>query len=182
MSSKKYLSDYRIEETTDTKGRIRSEAVYIGGDYILSPPVSTGEKRLIICLSVLTWLAFIGALIPVTNAARLTHVMLPFVFSALSMYFVTGSAATLLSVKEIMIREKAEKIAKRLPPSSIITAILSLASLIALLVTAIISWDSIAASDIIFAVLVLVISLSSATIFYKCRKLKAKKVEPPESD
>ena len=70
MVSRKYLNDYRVEQKTDTDGKTRSEAVYIGGDFILSPSVTVKDKRLILCMSVLPWIAFICALLPVTASFR----------------------------------------------------------------------------------------------------------------
>lgn len=176
MISRKYLSDYRVEKVTDEKGRIRSEAIYIGGDYTFPHPIPRSDKVLILCLSIVSWFAFIGALIPVISLARRIHIMLPFIFSGLPLYLMTGTAISLLGVKEIMTRERAEVISKRLPPGALFSAVLSGGAAIALLVTAIIAWDDAVFNDFIFAVLAVVICAASAVAFAKCRKLKAMKV------
>jgi len=172
MVSRKYLKDYRIEEYIDANGRVRSEAVYIGGDYTLMPQVSTGDKRLILLLSVLSGSFYCGALLPVTRAARLTYVIMPLVLSALPIFLMISAAVSLLSVKEAMPRPKAEKISNRLPPSALITAILSGAAFFGLIITAAAAWDGVGAGDYIFSACSLAIFLAAATVFIKSRKLK----------
>lgn len=180
MVSRKYLVDYRLEETTGKNGRIKTTAVYIGGDFAFAQPVSRGEKWLLLSLSVLSWLAFVGALIPVTSAARITYVMLPFVLSALPMYLMTGAAASLLAANDVMTRESSDKISKRLPPGAITTTILSGVAVIAFLVSVIVSRDSVTAGDFVFGALSLLIAFMSAFVFYKSKKLKAVRIDSGE--
>ena len=182
MVSRKYLKDYRVVETIDAKGRVRSDAVYTGGDFTLSPSVGAGDKRIILCLSILSAVAFLGALIPVTHASRIIYVTLPFVFSALSMYMMIGAAVMLLRVEDVTTREKAEKTANRLPPSALVTAILSFASFAAGIGAVVVLRADVVTGDIIFIALSLVISVSSAVSFSKCRKIKAVRMdeESPE--
>ena len=173
MISRKYLDDYRVEQVTDTKGRVRSEAVYVGGDYYLLPQVIKGDRRLIFCLSVLIWPALIGAMVPITRAAGIMYVMLPFIFSMFPMFFVTGAAFSLLREEEVMRRESAEKIARRLPPCSFAVMALSGAAFLGVVITAVISWNGFVAWDILFTALCAAICAASAFMFIKCRKIKA---------
>ena len=178
MNAKKYLKDYRVEESVDERGRVIKEAVYIGGDYVFTPPVPTIDKRIIMCLSVLSCLAFVGALIPLTRAMQLVHVILPFTLSMISMYLMVGAAGSLLFVKEVMTHERAETISKRLPPTSLITAGLTAVAFVGFIVDLIASAGVTEAGDFIYAVLVFVVSFSSAVIYYKCRKMKVIKLDP----
>ena len=176
MVSRKYLNDYRVEEKTDTNGKVRSEAVYIGGDYILSPSVTAGDKRLILCMCALSWAAFVCALLPATSVARIPYVMFPFIFSALPLYLTSSAAVSLLGAQETMTRERSDKISKRLPPGALFTAILPGAAFVALPVSVAVTGNGIVAGDFIFAALLLVICFASALIFRKSRKIKAVKV------
>ena len=175
MFSNKYLKDYRVEEYIDEKGRTRKEAIYIGGDYSVSPPVSFRGKVLMVCLAALSLFAFLGALVPMINAARRSYIMLPFVVSALPMYFVIASTVSFLFSKEVMIRENAEKITRRLPPCAFFTLVLSGAAFLGTIISAAISWDSFIPGDFIFAALCLAVFAASSVIFIKCRKIKAVK-------
>ena len=172
MVSRKYLKDYRIEEHIDANGRVRSAAVYIGGDYTLIPKVSVADRRLILLLSVLSGSFYCGALIPVTRAARLTYVIMPLVISALPIFLMISAAISLLSVKEAMSRPKAEKISNRLPPAALTAALLSGAAFLGFIITTAASWDSAGAGDYIFSACSLALFLAAAIVFIKSRKLK----------
>ena len=173
MISRKYLKDYRIDEQIEANGRVRSRAVYIGGDYVISPTVTAGRKRLIVWLCALSGLSYIGALIPVTQASRLIYVMLPFAFSALPVFLMTGAALSLVRTLEPMTHSKARRISNRLPPCSLMASILSGSAILGIIVSAAISMDSFVPGDIVFTVLSLILFASSAIIFIKCCRLKA---------
>jgi len=173
MISKKYLKDYRIDEYIDANGRVKSEAVYIGGDYTLSPQVSAGDKRLVMLLSVLSGSFYCGALIPVTRAARVAYVVMPLALSALPIFLMARAALSLLTAKVAMPREKAEGITDRLPLCALMAAMLAAASFLSLIITAAASWDGAGAGDYIYAACSLALSLTAAAAFLKTRKLKA---------
>jgi len=181
MISRKRLKDYRIDEQINDKGHVRSAAVYIGADYTLSPPVLASGKRFLFRLSVLAGLLFVGALIPATRTARLMYIILPFTFSALPIFQMAGAAGSLLFAKDIMVRDRAEKISNRLPSCSLFTAILSGSAFSGLCITAAVSADGLITGDFIFGALSLALSLTATIIFIKCRHLKARRVEhdPP---
>lgn len=172
MISKKYLNDYRVEQTVDIKGRRRSEVIYIGGDHAVEPQVPTSDKRLVFCLSVLMWPAFLGALLPVTQAMPVAFIMLPFVCLMLPMYFMTGAAFSLFRENDIMKREKAEKIVKRLPPCAFLSLLLSGVSFLGTVVKALVSWKSFIPGDYVFTALAAAICAASAAAFIKCRNIK----------
>jgi len=171
MVSRKYLKDYRIDERIDANGRVRSEAVYIGGDYTLSPRVSAGDKRLLLLLSVLAGSFYCVAMVPVTRAARLAYVILPLAVSALPIFRMAWAAASLYGAKEAVSHEKADSISNRLPLSALVAAILSGASFIGLAATAA-SWDGAGTGDYIFGACSLALCLTAAAVFRKSRNLK----------
>ena len=173
MSFKKYLKDYRVDEYIDEKGRVKSKAVYIAGDYVLSPSISMGDKRLMLVFSILSWVALIGALIPNTLASRLLYVILPFIFSMFPLFLMTGSAISLISEGETMTRERAERISGRLPLSSLFTTILAGAAFLGLIVTAVPKWGAMLSGDLLFGALSLVIAAAASFVYSKCRRIKA---------
>jgi len=173
MVSRKYIKDYQLSEQVDVKGRVKSKAVYIGGEYTLSPPVSQGDKRLILILSVLSCLLYFIALIPITHAARLVYVILPFAFSILPIFLLTEKSVSLLREKETMTRRKAEKISNRLPSCSMIATILLVAAFLGFIITAAAAWKDFLAGDIIFGALSLILAVAMIIIYSKCFKLKA---------
>jgi len=171
--SRKYLKDYRLEEQIGGDGRTRTIAVYIGGDYRLFPDFREGEKRRILLLSVLSGFFYILALIPVTGAARLTYVILPFVCSMLPVSVMMVYAVSLYRIKGVMKRKQAEQIVNRLPAGAAAASILTAIAFIAFIITMIIKWESLVAGDIIFSVLAVLISTASAYVLIKCHNMKA---------
>jgi len=122
MSYRKYLSDYSVEDYVDEKGRTKKRAVYTGGDYILTPAISSMDKRLVLAASIIPWPAVIGALAPRTRASQLYYVILPFVLSMIPLFLMTWAAVLLIYEIEPMTRERADLIANRLPYSSFFAA------------------------------------------------------------
>jgi len=177
--SKKYLRDYRLEEQLGDDGCVKKIAVYIGGDYRISPDFRDGEKRLILLLSMLSGLFYILALIPVTGAARLTYVILPFVCSMLPVAITMIYAVSLYRIKEVMKRKQAEQLANRLPAGAAAASILTAIALIAFIITLIITRAQLIAGDIIFSILSALITAVSAYILIKCRNMKAIALSAP---
>jgi len=179
MSYKKFLSDYRIEEFFDEKGRKKSKAVYTGDYYVFSPAVSIRDKRLIMISSILCWIALIGALALLTSVSRVRYVMTPSIISVLPLFLMTVSAGTLLLEGERMKREKADRVRRWLPPSSLTAVILSCAALLGFIINAVNSGvdQHMVLNDLLFCLFMLVIAAASCFVFSKCRNLTAKKTE-----
>ena len=177
MISKKPLKYYRLEKKIDQNGRVKTSAVYIGGDFTLTPTVSLSTKRLIICLCVLSWLVFLGALSFISRASQVSYVILPFGIASIPLFIMTTTAASLLIAKELLDRYKAETIAKRLPLSALFTAGLSGASFLGLIVFVIKTGNGFPLSDIVFGIISLIIAISSLMIYKKVARIKAVLVE-----
>ena len=164
MISNNSLKYYRIVKTVDDKGRTISTAVYIGGDYRLDPPVSARTKIMLMCLSVLSCLSYIASLCLVTQTSRIVYIVIPFVFLIVPLFLITTSAISLLLMGNILMRHKAESIAKRLPRYALIAAIFSCVTLLGFIFFSVNSWEYLATGDFVFGVLSFLISL--ATIIY----------------
>jgi len=177
MFKRKYLEDYIIEEYINEKGRIKTRPVYVGGYFDLSPALSARDKLLIPIASILSIAAIICAFIPLTLSSMLWYVVVPFVFNLLPLYYVIAASVSLYFEKNPMMREKAEKIAKRLPIGSLITLILSASSFIGFIVATFIYWGSMLAADILFGAMSLFLLVSSAFVFSKCRNMTTNKIQ-----
>jgi len=177
MVSKKYLKDYNVERTPDEKGRMRNRAVYVGGYYTFSPPVSKADKLIIALLTVISGFAFIGVFILRTQAAHIWYVMLPFVLTMLPLYFLFIAAFSLLFSKEVMIRYDSDRISSRMCPSALISTVLAAVSLIGFIIALFTTQEKFAADDLLFCILALVVAAASAVVYWKFRLVKAVKTD-----
>ena len=71
MSRNRYVSDYHLADSLDERGRIRTEVEYVGSLYSFSAPaekVRQAKKRSLgLCAA--GWVAYIGAMIPLSAAS-----------------------------------------------------------------------------------------------------------------
>ena len=136
MARKRYIKDYRLVESVDDRGRIRTTYEYIGPayGYVLGPEAAGREKRRILAVLVLGWLAFFGALLPDAGVMHGVYVALPFVFAALPLGLVTDVVLTALPKDEPLRHQQADLLSNRYPPAALLTAILPGVSLIGALI------------------------------------------------
>ena len=177
MISKKYLNDYIVEKVTDERGRTRSQAVYVGGDYTFVPSVTKTDKRIVAALSVVSDFAFIGAFALRTQAAMVAYVIVPFVVTLISLYIMSVSAFSFLFAKDIIKRYDAERTARRFYPSALISAVLAGVALIGFAVFLIRSADEFLSGDILFCLMALIVTLCTAVVYIKIRNVKAVKMD-----
>lgn len=132
MARKKYIRDYRLVETVDERGRIRSDYEYIGEKYYyaLGPETARREKGRVLAAVIAGWLAFAGALIPNAAGMRVVYVALPFVFSALPLGILTGTVLTALPAAEPLRHQQADMLENRYPPAALWAAVLPAVSLL----------------------------------------------------
>ena len=91
MAINRYVKDYRLVETFNEKGRVRTEYEYIGEDYWFTAGAASVRKakRGVTAGCVLAWLSFIAALWPVSTAMHTIYTAFPFAFSALPLGLLT---------------------------------------------------------------------------------------------
>ena len=181
MAVWKYLNDYSVEQYVDERGKTKNRVTYVAGYYTLSPAIDAKNRLLIMVASLLLWLPFIAAFIPLTKASHIYYVTLPYVVSIIPLYLMTVSAVSLFREGEIFTREKSDKIVRNLPSCSIIVAILEAVAFVGLVVTAIIDAEGMLYGDIIFGAASLIIAVAGSMIFSKCRRIKAKKTDTAKS-
>ena len=97
MAKKKYVRDYEISETIDEKGRVRSVPIYVGSYFCFCDAAAAKKSgRLLAPAAALGWLAYIMALWLPSGAGKLMYVILPFVFAAVPLWYVSSAVAALL--------------------------------------------------------------------------------------
>ena len=127
MARNKYVKDYRLVESVDERGRIRVESEYIGRYYVFraDAPTISAEKKRLGALCAVSWLTYIGAMIPISAAMRTYYISLPFVLAALPLGMLSASVAALPTDGSPMVHSTADKIANSLPPRALFAALLS---------------------------------------------------------
>lgn len=152
MAKKKYVRDYEISETIDKKGRVRSVPVYVGSYFCFCDAAAAKKSRpLLLAAVLLGWIAYVMALWPPSGAGKLMYVILPFVFAAVPLWYVSSAVVALLRAGDKLKRSEAEKVAGNLPSASVFGIILTAVALIAEGVTAIAAPEKLNAADIAFA-------------------------------
>ncbi len=177
MVTRRYLKDYRIDDKLNARGKLRADAIYIGGDYRFIDPeaASSGKRYAILIMNVLSWSAFVGALVPQSSASHTMYCVLPLVASVLALFYESMAVYALMTLKEPMRHEQSDKLTVRLPLSSIASAVLSAAALIGFIVHGALSPALLVPGDTVFAVLSGVLAVLSAVIFILSRSFRAAK-------
>ena len=136
MARKKYIKDYRLVETIDERGRIRSDYEYIGDGYVyvLGADAVRREKKTLLILIAVGWLAFVGALLPSAAGMHALYVALPFLFAAIPLGVTTDTLLSAAPNREPLRHQQADMLENRYPPAALWTAILPAAALLGELV------------------------------------------------
>lgn len=132
MSRNRYVSDYRIVETIDARGRVRSDYEYIGAPWVYASDDKTvrAARRLSTLGNALGWAAYVLALVPRSSATRTLYVSLPFIFSAPPLAMVSSILFSLWREKPPFEHRHADRLANRAPACTFITMLLSVLALI----------------------------------------------------
>lgn len=132
MSRNRYVGDYRLIDTVNERGRIKTGYEYIGSPYGFIAPREEVEKAKKIALAacLLGWAAFVGALLPLSAAARTFYVSVPFAFSALPLGMATAVILGVMRVRDAFEHRHADRLENRYPACAFFLMALSGASLI----------------------------------------------------
>ena len=171
MARKKYIRDYRLVETVDERGRIRSDYEYIGEDYFyaLGTDAVRREKRTHLVLIAVGWLAFFGALLPSAAATRTIYVALPFLFAAVPLCVMTDTLLSAAPDREPLQHRQADMLENRYPPAALWTAILPGAALVGELVRLLIGAEA-TGSDALFSLCAVILSAVGIMAFSRRRR------------
>ena len=152
MARRKYLKDYRIVETLNERGGIRTSSEYVGRPYrFRDPQAAEGMKKLLPGLCILSWLAFIAALLPDSAASRTVYVSIPFLFAAIPLGMLTERAITLLRGRLPLEHRSADRYNNWIGGGSLMTALLSGISLAGELISFCIGGRDFTWGDAVFA-------------------------------
>ena len=126
MSRNRYVGDYRIVESIDGRGRVKSDYEYIGAPWVYAADgqtVKTARMHVAACCA-FGWLAWVIALLPLSAAMRVLVVALSFVFAALPLALATGIAVSLFGEKPPFEHRHADRLENRAPACTFFVALL----------------------------------------------------------
>ncbi len=125
MAIDRYSKDYRLSDSLDERGRIRTEAEYIGKDFRFrrsGTARQAAKKTLGLCT--VPGNGFLAALCPVSDVGRALYAVLPCAFTAVPLWLLTATALAALRVKEPFMRREQERFTVRFPGAALFAAIL----------------------------------------------------------
>ena len=127
MSRNRYVSDYRIVESIDERGRIRSDYEYIGPPYHYAGSAETvrAARRGVTACCIAGWAGYIAALLPLSTATRTPWVSLPFIFAAIPLALLAGLCWRLHREKEPFEHRHADQLENRGPACTFSIILLS---------------------------------------------------------
>jgi len=127
VSRNRYVGDYRLIESIDGHGRIKTDYEYIGAAYCFAEGAVTARRllRRALLLCALGWLAFVGALVPLSAASRTLWVSLPFAFAAVPLALMTATLFRTQRTAEPLEHRHADQLENRCPACSFFVALLS---------------------------------------------------------
>ena len=132
MSRNRYVGDYRLVESIDGRGRIRTDYEYIGAIYTYTGGAKDARRWLKRALAtcVAGAAAYAGALIPVSTAMRTLWVALPFAFEALPLGLTVAALVRALRAGDRLEHRHADQLENRCPACSFFTMALPAIALI----------------------------------------------------
>lgn len=127
MAIDRYSKDYRLIDSVDGRGHIRTETEYIGAYFAFTGDIAAARRagRKLALLCAVGWLSFLAALYPQSRCAHALWAVLPCAFTAVPLWQLTSVAVTALRVREPFVRRDAERFSLRLPSAALFTALLT---------------------------------------------------------
>lgn len=169
MAKRKYVKDYKLNQTVDEKGRLKSEPQYVGGYFVFKESLETvkaqAKKSLTACG--LAWAAFGASLFLNTGGMRLFHVSLPYAFTAIPLWLLTEVSIKAFKAKGKLQHRESDEMNQRYPACSMWAAVLPLFALLGMLIALIFNIGNLVRADIVFALLASVVCACSAWCFTK---------------
>ena len=117
MAGKKYARDYRLSDTLDERGRIRTETEYIGALYrfVQGNAAAQASIRQMLVFTGLGALCFLLSLLPRSTASLTLYVMLPYLFTALPLGLQLSALLRLRRLGESLDHRAADQANERIP-------------------------------------------------------------------
>ncbi|MDO4572117.1 MAG: hypothetical protein Q4C13_02020 [Clostridia bacterium] len=164
MVTRKYVRDYRLEDELGPKGRLRTRAVYVGGDYVFQAPerATPRARAAAAALNLFGWICLLGALALRGRAAHIAWVIVPMAACVLPLAYESMAVWTLLRVRPPFRRDQADKLADRLPISALAALVLSGASLFAMCLMHLLARTGFGPADAAYLLLAACLAAASA--------------------
>lgn len=127
MAKNRYSADYRLIETFDEKGRVRTGYEYIGASYVFENGAEAARRpaRTLPFLMLAGWLCYFAAMARYSSAMRRLYAALPMAFCAVPLTLLTGYALTLFSLKEPLEHRRADMLNNRFPAAALLLMVFS---------------------------------------------------------
>ena len=178
MSRNRYVGDYRIVESIDGRGRVKSDYEYIGAPYVYAgdaASVKAARVRVALCCMV-GWAAWLAALIPVSTAMRALCIALPFAFAAPPLALASGTAIGLFRQKEPFEHRHADRLENRAPACTFFVALLSAVALVGEAVNAL-RGVALLPGDAVFSAGAALLTACAILCHRQWKRLKCRKAE-----
>ena len=126
MAVDKYSKDYRLVDSVDDRGRIRTETEYVGEryDFTAGETAARAAARKMAVFCLLAWLSFFAALFLPSAAMKTLYAALPCAFTALPLWHLSAAVWTALRVKLPFVHKDADRLNLRLPAAAAFAVIL----------------------------------------------------------
>ncbi len=131
MAKNRYAKDYRLLETWDEKGKLKTTYEYIGNPYRFACAGETvrKEKKRAFVAAAAGWLCYVAAMLFQSTAMHSLYVALPFAFIAVPLFLFTDLVLAFRRMEEPLEHRHADRMNNRYPA---ITLFLSLFAFYAL--------------------------------------------------
>ena len=125
MAVDKYSRDYRLIDSVDDRGRIRTETEYIGENYRFQEgeEAARSAARRMALFCALAWLSFVAALFLPSAAMKTLYAALPCAFTALPLWLLSSAVVTALRVRVPFVHRDADRLNFRLPATAVFSAL-----------------------------------------------------------
>lgn len=167
MVRRKYIKDYRLAETVDEHGRIRTEYEYIGADYRYARGLETAlrERRTALIACAGGVLAFLGGLLPRSAASLTLYVALPYIFTTLPLGIVLELLLNREGWAEPFQHSHGDRMENRYPAACLAWEVLPGASLVGELVCLFLKRSAMTWGDAVFALCALILGAAGGCAF-----------------
>ncbi|MCI7606678.1 MAG: hypothetical protein MSS69_07975 [Spirochaetales bacterium] len=185
MVSKKYTSDYRLENVEGKNGKVVTKPVYRGDLFGFSKSEKKIKrlKTIFIITTIIQWCLYLASVLINTRAGRTMYVSLPFLAIAFPLLGQSDAVWTFVSTKGDATRMVKDKITEKLISWIFMVLFFAFCSIIGHVVFWIRNGETII--DAVFLVLTVLLVFSSWNLFTKRKDLEMKKTGTtviPEKD
>ena len=152
MAVDKYSRDYRLIDSVDDRGRIRTETEYIGQSYRFAEGEgaarSAAKRMALLCM--LAWLSYLAALLFPSTAMKTLYAALPCAFTALPLWLLSSAVLTALRLRVPFVHRDADRLNFRLPAAAVFSALFPAFALIGKLLSLLFAHPAMLPGDWVF--------------------------------